>query len=143
MHKALFLHIRKYPAGLFFSIFLPSLSAIGMIFQHKLVAFLVNAIIFLEVQIKDHLNMVLLIFLLIILRTILNFSGEILIKNISLKFKKFVRESIVEYFLITKISNFHSGQVVNLILTKVEALEDYFSKFLSAQILKSSKFVYA
>lgn len=130
MHKALFLYTRKFPIAMFFSIFLPSLSAIGMIFQYKLIAFLVNGIIFLGVQIKDHLNGIIFIFLFIFFRTILNFSGEILARNTSMKIKKIVREKIIHHFVSTKISNIHSGQIVNLILTNVEALEDYFSKFL-------------
>ncbi len=130
MHKSLLSITKKYPVELLFSIFLLSLSALGMIFQYKLVAFIVNGIIFLGVQIKDHLNVIVLILLVIIFRTILNFSGELLVRDISSKIKKIVRINIIQHFLETKISNYHSGQFVSLILTKVEALEDYFSKFL-------------
>ena len=123
-------HLKKFPSSLAWSVLLSSLAAIGLIYQQRLVAFFVNAIIFLDVS-TEKLKIILLIILCIILiRTVLYFFSEITAKRISKNLKKELRQRVVKQLIENNYLNLHTGEVIHLMLTKVEALEDYFSKFL-------------
>lgn len=130
MHLSLLSHLKKFPSSLAWSVLLSSLAAIGLIYQQRLVAFFVNAIIFLDVS-TENLKIILFIILCIILiRTVLYFFSEITAKRISKNVKKELRQRVVKQLIENNYLNLHTGEVIHLMLTKVEALEDYFSKFL-------------
>lgn len=108
----------------------PLIAAVALIFQQKQIAHFVNGIIFLGIPIKNFTNTLIIVFVIILLRMLFTFFGEIISKELALKVKKIIRENLIQQIIQKKISSLNSGEVVNLLLDKVEVLEDYFSKFI-------------
>ncbi len=108
----------------------PLIAAVALIFQQKQIAYFVNGIIFLGIPVKNFTNTLIIVFVIILLRMLFTFFGEIISKELALKVKKIIRENLIHQIIQKNISSLNSGEVVNLLLDKVEVLEDYFSKFI-------------
>jgi len=108
----------------------PLIAAVALIFQQKQIAYFLNGIIFLGIPVKNFTNTLIIVFVIILLRMLFTFFGEIISKELALKVKKIIRENLIHQIIQKNISSLNSGEVVNLLLDKVEVLEDYFSKFI-------------
>ena len=130
MHRQLINHLKNFPTTLILSMLFPLIAAVALIFQQKQIAYFVNGIIFLGIPVKNFTNTLIIVFVIILLRMLFTFFGEIISKELALKVKKIIRENLIHQIIQKNISSLNSGEVVNLLLDKVEVLEDYFSKFI-------------
>ena len=130
MHRQLITHLKNFPTTLILSLLFPLLAAVGLIFQQKQIASFVNGIIFLGIPLQNFTKTLFIVFVIILFRMLFSFLGEILSKELALKVKKIIRENLIQQIIQKNISSLNSGEVVNLLVDKVEVLEDYFSKFI-------------
>lgn len=131
MHRFLILKIKKYPLLFPISILSLSITAICLIYQQKLIAFFINGIIFLDSDLIKYSKLIYIIIIFILVRGISTFYSDILSNTIASKIKSFTRQELLNKFLQKNMNTYiHTGKVVTLLVDKVEAIEDYYSRFL-------------
>ena len=131
MHRFLIQKLKKFPFLFSLTIFSLSISAICLIYQQKLIAFFINGIIFLDSDINKYLKLIFFIIIFIIGRGIGTFFSENFSNTIALNIKSNSRKDLINKFLQMNINtDMHTGKVVTLLVEKVEAIEDYYNRFL-------------
>lgn len=131
MHQKLLYLTKKSPLLLIFSIIFFEFGSIFLIFQTRLVAKFINEVIFLGIPLNQFTKLISIVLLLIILRGLSNFGGEIFAKRVALKIKKYLRKELTDSRIQKNISsNLHSGAISVIFYDQVESIEAYFSQFI-------------
>jgi len=130
-HKKLILWLQKFPLLFILSILSFEIAAIILIFQTRIISFMMNEVIFNQKLLVDLKLTFIIICVLILIRGIFYFLGEISSKVLSKKIMKLIREKITGN-IIDNYSNdhTHSGEMLSIFFDRVEALDDYFCLFL-------------
>ncbi len=136
MHKILVNWLNKFPNLFILSIIFFEIGTILLIFQIQLISKLINNLIFFNQALGQLTKPILLIIILIILRGLFNFSGEVFIKKVAQKIKSLLRNKLAGKLLqMNSINKTHSGDLVSIFFDRVEAIEDYYTLFLPQVIL--------
>ena len=136
MHRKLIRIIIQTPWLLFVSIITAEISVILLLLQLKIIAEFIDGIIFRNRGFQDLPKFVIPVVVIILIRSILNFSTEFASKNLAIRIKSKVRKMLADKLIkLASLRDFQSGALLSLFIDDVEALDAYFSQYIPQIIL--------
>lgn len=128
--------IFNYPWLFTAAIISAEISTILLIFQLKIITFVIDGVIFNSLGLLNITKIVTPLILIILSRAILNFASEFNAKKLAIRIKTYFRNLLTEKIVqMESLQYYQSAVLQSLFLDDVEAIDAYFSQYVPQIIL--------
>lgn len=136
--KRLINEAKKVRLYLILTILLGLITGMVVVFQAKVFAWVVNSVFLLGSKLEEVWTPLLALLGLIIFRAVLTWLSEVYAHRVASKIKEALRIELLQHLFALGplyVREERTGELVNLLVDGIEALEDYFSRYIPQLIL--------